>query len=212
MPALPTNPIVKPQPLDGVVAGKPVAGSVLADQPFTLVRLFKGSGPPAAGTLSAANVNVLICNGKYLVDDLYQDTTARVLYVCTAPGTNATSDWVKISGGGGTSYFRFKSDGGDIYNCVAWNGSVEGAATQVAKRHKLRTSLATETIDGDVFNYTYSGDGTTRYTTGAKTQTDVVTPPYLANDIVVAASMTTDIFGVVWQAIDERAWGMQNTE
>jgi hypothetical protein len=56
---------------------------------------FEGAGPPAAGTLAAQN---------YFAapnPDFYVDTTAKNLYYCSTAGTNATSVWIKISGGGG---------------------------------------------------------------------------------------------------------------
>jgi hypothetical protein len=57
----------------------------------------------------------MTCNGKYLVNDLYFDTAASALhrctaasalYRCTTAGTNATSVWAQISGGGGGSNWQ----------------------------------------------------------------------------------------------------------
>jgi hypothetical protein len=59
---------------------------------------FSGSGAPAAGTLSSSS--------SYLagpVPSIYVDMTGFNLWVCTTAGTNSTSVWTQISGGGGGS-------------------------------------------------------------------------------------------------------------
>jgi len=55
---------------------------------------FNGAGAPASGTL-------LLGRTDYIVGDLYADTTNKNLWTCTTAGTNATSTWAQISGGGG---------------------------------------------------------------------------------------------------------------
>jgi hypothetical protein len=129
---------------------------------------------------------------------------------------------VSSGGGGGLAMFHFKQDAGNYLVCVTWDGTTEGTEpVNIAKRPKLRTSLATETIEGIVYNYTYtpvvSGGITvsyTRNTTGGATQTDKVTPPYLLNDIVLAMQLNTGLLdasgdSVDWQDMSERAWGKQ---
>jgi hypothetical protein len=106
-------PLLAAQPVDGVVAGKPLSGSIVADQPFQLTRFFSGAGAPSSSTLFAATAaGEMTCNGKYLVNDLYFDTAASALYRCTTAGTNAVgstggSAWVQISGGGGSTTASF---------------------------------------------------------------------------------------------------------
>jgi hypothetical protein len=56
--------------------------------------LCTGAGAPAAGTLPPGFTN-------YLAGDLYFDTNGTMAYVCTAPGTNASSTWQQIGSGGG---------------------------------------------------------------------------------------------------------------
>jgi len=63
--------------------------------------IFAGAGAPAAGTLLAGN-------GQYILKDLYLDTTANALYLCTAAGTNATATWTKISGGGSSANWNYR--------------------------------------------------------------------------------------------------------
>lgn len=99
------NPLIIAQPVDGVAAGAPLSGSVMADAPFKMVRLFSGAGAPSASTLYAKSnpgtILTLGTNGAYLVNDLYLDTTANAMYRCSTAGTNTTSVWAQISGGGG---------------------------------------------------------------------------------------------------------------
>lgn len=102
MPATLPVPLLAAQPVDGVVAGKPLSGSIVADQPFSLVRLFfVAANLPA--DLPASSATGMLSNGQYIVGDLAikDDLT---LWVCTTAGTNATSVWAKISGGGGGSF------------------------------------------------------------------------------------------------------------
>ncbi len=54
---------------------------------------YSGAGAPAAGTLAAS--------AYYRVRDRYLDTAAKATYDCTTAGSNSTSVWVKVGGGGG---------------------------------------------------------------------------------------------------------------
>ena len=53
---------------------------------------YTGSGAPSASTLAA--------NAYYRVGHRYVDTNANALYRCTTAGTNSSSVWAQISGGG----------------------------------------------------------------------------------------------------------------
>jgi hypothetical protein len=62
---------------------------------------YNGTGAPAAGTLAA--------NAYYRQYSTYLDMTtptAPVEWVCTTAGTNSTSAWAQVSGGGGGMNFR----------------------------------------------------------------------------------------------------------
>jgi hypothetical protein len=164
-------------------------------------------------------VNRSLADQLHLQHDIVPRDALRVVQICNS--TQATSVWAQISGGG-LSMFHFKSDGGNFYNCVTWDGINEGSMTiSIAKLPKLRISLLTETIEGVVYNYTYaayaSGGVTisyTRSTTGGVNQTDKVTPPYLLDDVLFATGMSTGLVDssdnpITWQEISERAWGKQ---
>jgi hypothetical protein len=83
-----------------------VTGTVIATA--IVPRYFSGIGAPSATTLAAVAVY-----NKY---DRYTDTSVPSDYICTFSGTNSTSTWKQISGGGG---------GYSIYNYGAYSaGSI----------------------------------------------------------------------------------------
>ena len=149
---------------------------------------FSGNGAPSAATLSAA-VGYL----SSPVPSLYVDMTASALYVCTTAGTNVTSVWSKISSGGGVQQFMVVAERGNYLVCKSWDGTTLGSAVNIAKPYKIRTSITSEIINLITHNYSYSGGGPYTRTDAyyGVTESQVVTPPYLANDIIYAASFAT---------------------
>lgn len=93
-----------------------------------------------------------------------------------------------FSGGGSAiTWLHYKDDLGDCLKCVLWNGSSEGATVYVAKPMEIRTTITSETIAGSTYNYSYSlgtadtngNHYITRTTSGAATETDGLTKPYV---------------------------------
>lgn len=132
--------------------------------------------------------------------DLYYDVTtptSPALYVCTTFGDSTSSVWSQVSGGGGLALFKFKSYNTDYLTCRSWDGVTEGGTDIfIAKPMKLREP-ATETIDGQDYNYTYStnADGNRvrqavlASDPGEWTELQIIAPRYALNDIIVAAPL-----------------------
>jgi hypothetical protein len=59
---------------------------------------YRGAGAPSTTTLAA--------NVQYCQYSRYLDTSANAEWVCTTAGTNSTSAWAQLSGGGGGMNFR----------------------------------------------------------------------------------------------------------
>jgi hypothetical protein len=113
----------------------------------------------------------------------------------------ATDSPDSIGGGGAVvQQFKFVSDFGDYVAAYSWNGTTLGTvAVNILKPHKIRCSIAAETIQGVVWNYSYApaivaGTGQPYYTrtavsvaTPPVTETQLVTPDYLSpNDLIFA--------------------------
>jgi hypothetical protein len=89
--------------LSNLITADATAGQITVNQQATsggasyatglIAPEYAGSGAPSASTLAA--------NAYYRVGHRYVDTTANALYRCTTAGTNATSVWAQLSGGGG---------------------------------------------------------------------------------------------------------------
>jgi hypothetical protein len=97
-------------------------------------------------------------------------------------------------GGTGLGLFRFKSMQNDYLVCRSWNGTVEGTQdVYIAKPPKLRFSISTETIDGVVV--AYSGYGpltqTRNASGGGNSESQVIVPRYLVNDLIYAMPAPT---------------------
>lgn len=181
MPGTAPVPVLTIQPVNGVVAGNPLSGSVVADQPFQLVRLFSGAGAPSATTLSAATASgPMTSNGKYLVNDLYLDTTANAMWRCTTAGSNSTSVWAQVSGGASSAATMFIIR--TLLNCDyvtgdSFDGSIIGA--YIAKSPRLRPSVLSEVIDGVTIAYTlYTLDNNRTASDGNNSEFQVVFPRY----------------------------------
>jgi hypothetical protein len=143
--------------------------------------------------------------------------------------------WDNAGGSASLSTFQLVSDGGDWYNCQAFDGvSASGSIVKVAKHQDLRCILPTDspaggawptkTVRSVTYTYTYTPTaGTTtdgvdvieyiRGVTGddASSETDYVTPCLNVGDIITAFSTSfagpASLAGVTWQALaDGRAW------
>ena len=84
--------------------------------PFTDLRTqgcqFTGSGAPSASTLLAGNYDPTIPGSGYLANvDFYLDNSnpsSPAYYACTTGGSDATSQWQKISGGGSNGNWNYR--------------------------------------------------------------------------------------------------------
>lgn len=118
------------------------------------------------------------------------------------------------TGGGFTATpYKIVSFDADFINCHSWDGTTEGTTiVKVAKPTKLRSSIATETIDGQAVAYSlYDNVNQTRVATaGTNTETQVIVPRYLVGDVIYAMSVKTFTTDTTVKAmdmnIDGRAW------
>lgn len=176
--------------------------------------------PPAsasAGVTGGAGIGVSV----YLnvpAPDYYLDLTAPaapVLYVCTTSGSNSSSVWARVSGGGGSAalqQFQIQGDGGDYWVCYSWNGGTPGTLNlNVIKPYKLRAganAITSETIRGVTYTYSYAYDSTNGYYTRSvsgsdgSSETDYVTPDAIpAADYIYAMPCATNIVSGIPQTI-----------
>lgn len=123
-------------------------------------------------------------NPHYPAPDVYFDTsTPGDFYVCILVGSNATSQWKKISAGGGsTSWFQIISrlgnnQGGNVSGDVVWGSQVSGWQLDqtrglivpifpnpknfqpIAKLPHMRTSKSKDWVDGVIYNFTTPNGG-----------------------------------------------------
>ncbi len=126
--------------------------------------------------------------------DYYFDNTtpsSPVMYVCSTSGTNSTSVWQKVSGGGGSTmqlaaiYSLSNADSFTAYllGISSSSGSLlvnlTGPVT-VAKNARQRVSVVSETLDSQSVAYTsYVGDNTRMAAAGSTSEAQVVFPPYV---------------------------------
>lgn len=138
--------------------------------------------------------------------DLYLDLTsptAPILYVCTTAGTNSTSVWAQVSGGGtggGSTPFKIVSDGGDYWVAKSWDGTTLGSVPQnILKPFLLRcgaNKITSRVMAGVTYTYSaYTGvtvGGVTAYYTrlssgsDGSSETQYTIPFPVANDIIYA--------------------------
>ena len=114
--------------------------------------------------------------------------------------TNLTPGTPGSGGGGSLTELTFVSDGGDYIVC-------NPGAVHIQKPYKLRTSIASETINGVTYSYAYAAQavgGVTMWyqrtvTYSGLTEVQQVLPFYLAGDKIYAVG-TQDVNA------DGRAW------
>ena len=120
----------------------------------------------------------------------------------------------------GRVQLRFKVQFGDYLECVEWDGVTEGATLYVAKPYLLRqTPFDTKTRNSITYAYT-SVNERTATDASSNTETQVIVPSYVANDVVYAingitgdlqiqqadtAGATTDLVFIDMN-LDGRAW------
>jgi len=106
--------------------------------------------------------------------------------------------------------------------CRSWDGTTEGSVdVKIAKPPKLRFSITSETIDGTDVTYDgYDLTAQTRNATdGTTTETQVIVPRYLVDDLIFASranSLATDEdenpIGLMDENRDARAWASVNED
>lgn len=154
-------------------------------------------------------------------------------FIETSDGKILVVDTGAAAGGAVTGPYRLKSVEDDYLVCKLWDGTTEGEAASdasadvyIAKAHKLRHSITTETIEGVVYTYTYETGPTTTPTisnklrvataAGVVIERCIVTPEWLVNDLVWAMRATTTVFRTpptddpvrLLMVPDGRAWAL----
>ncbi|MCX6896278.1 MAG: hypothetical protein NTZ16_12435, partial [Verrucomicrobia bacterium] len=90
-------------------------------------------------------------------------------------------------GGSDIKQFRIKAQGGTSLKCVTWDGVNEGANyVYVAVPPKLRSTIASATIRGNLITYTYSNWPERVATINGVSETEVIVPCYLNDDVIYA--------------------------
>lgn len=163
---------------------------------------------------SLLNLKVVIrkSDGTSVDADVKQTELATVI---TIPSTSSSD-----SGSTSVSRYRVKLDHGSCLECVEWDGTTEGSTVFVAKPPLLRRALLTAVKLGITYTFGYTVD-TESYSfsylvrtssgTDGTLETQDITPPYLYNDEIYAASITettldTKTVTAIDLNIDARAW------
>lgn len=112
--------------------------------------------------------------------------------------------------------YKLKSIQGDYLTCLTWDGGTAGTEdVYIAKNYKLRNSISSATINGELITYSYGQDHVTRTAvdTNGHEETQTVIPYYLVGDIIIAANvapsmLAADLSQILWQDlnVDARAW------
>ena len=114
---------------------------------------FNGTGSPSGSSLPA--------NAYFRVGDHYIDTSANALWRCTASGTNSSSSWAQISGGGGSvQKFTFVSDKGDFFLATpAISASVSTTLATAFGNAAAVTTLSVTSAAGIAAGQSITGTG-----------------------------------------------------
>jgi hypothetical protein len=122
---------------------------------------YYGAGAPSATTLPA-NVNFR-ASTTTMGASFYIDTTANAEWYCTTAGTNSTSAWTQLSGGGSSSFQQgiYAGHWGDGIWVIPFNNQVYGPVLiPVILPHRLRCGAnaigGPVSIRGGTYSYTYS--------------------------------------------------------
>lgn len=162
---------------------------------------FFREGAAGPQILSAADMNRLVSILRSVVNPrIVQGETWGIRFTDTgwtlqvgAPPLSGSSG----GGGGGGIPFQLKSVQGDYVTAWGWNGSAFASPDiYLAKEYKLRNSLTAETIFGVAHAYSYASgpDSDNVYRTnsdGTNSQTEIVSPPWVAGEIVYASNCNT---------------------
>jgi hypothetical protein len=160
-----------------------------------------GTGAPAAATLPANDslghaINYHV--GQYYIDKT--TPTAPILWRCMTAGTNASSVWAKVSGGGGggsVSQYTFVADCGDFVVATPPNGTVSTALTTGFASGAGLSSITVANATGISAGQLVSGTGLPAYTvvTAVNAATEVVS--ISSTGLSTAASSGNYTFGNV---------------
>jgi len=138
---------------------------------------YTGAGSPTATTLPA--------NSYYRIQDRYWDSTAKALWYCTTAGSNSTSVWSQVGGGGGSvGQYAFVSDGGDYI--VATQNGVAPVVTALSvgfTNGASVTSVTVVTVAGIAVGSVMTGTGVPSagaVVTAVNTTTKVVSVSFTA--------------------------------
>lgn len=181
----------------------------------------------------------LVWRGEYSIAEVYSpndlvftgstsDPSQRSFWICeikngpdtvlgvTAP-TNGTV-WFCMFTPDSFPTFRYKSQTSDYLVCRAYSGGTESETdTHIAKPPKLRFSVTSATVDSTTISYSsYSTTNQTRVATaGAVSEIQIITPRYLVNDIIFAASSSytgVEDVTLIDMNMDGRAWARRRTQ
>jgi len=139
---------------------------------------YTGNGSPSATTLPA--------NSYYRIQDRYWDSTGKALWYCTTAGSNSTSVWSPLSGGGGSvGQYTFVSDQGD-YVVATQSGTVPLVTALSAgfTNGATITSVTVVTVAGISVGSVMTGTGvpgTGAVVTAVNTTTRVVSVSFTAS-------------------------------
>lgn len=154
---------------------------------------------------SWTNLRVAFAEGITAPSLKISDTNAILLLPPAQPG-----------GSGGQFLFRLKSVAANHLVCRTWDGTTEGTAdVLVAKSFLLRNSIVSRTIDALTISYTYATTTEREADDGSNTETQVVVPHFVVNDLIYASFATTLVtvadvpLTLMDNNRDGRAWARQ---
>jgi hypothetical protein len=181
------------------------------------IPLFRPGERP--GVFSSARMNQLLrALNALLTMRIVKGPTNQVLIADAGTvlqiATGATSG--AAGGSASADKFRIKSYSGTYITCRTWDGTTEGNSdVYVALPPEIRSSIASEVIDGDTYTYTYTLATQSRVsvrTSDSDSVTEYMTPRFIVDQEILAIKVngntTVSVGGnaLEYQAITGREW------
>jgi hypothetical protein len=155
-----------------------------------------GKGTPSLFSASDMNVHVAILRALVNPQIIWTDAHDKAELTDGNFTIQLSRSAIVASG---AQMYRLKSVQDDYVTARTWDGTNEGATDAfIAKEYKARCSLTGETIFGIAHIYTYAAgpDSLNVQRTnddGTHTETEIVVPPWVPDEIFYAVQVTTDV-------------------
>jgi hypothetical protein len=154
-----------------------------------------GKGGPSLFSASDQNVHVAILRALVNPQIIWTDAADKAELSDGNFTLQLSRAGIRVS----AAMYRLKSVQDDYVTARTWDGTADGPTdVLIAKEYKVRCSLTGETIFGIAHTYTYATgpDSLNKQRTnadGTHTETEIVVPPWVPDEIFYAVQVTTDV-------------------